>query len=192
MIAAGLSRTRLGGGFGIAAAVVWTGLYLISASTYSGYDITRNYLSDLGHPAAPGAWAFNAACILGGLLLLPFTLTLFREIPAKLGRSGSVVLFLSAIALVLVGVFPEESPNQLHFYVSLSFFLLLAVGAAVLAVPFYRSPRFGPPAGLMATLTVLAALAFLATGEQPLLEHITVYLALLMTVIITRPLLKKA
>jgi hypothetical membrane protein len=191
MTVLGFSRTRLGGGFGILAACVWTGLYLISATTYGGYDITRNYLSDLGQPAAPGAWAFNAACILAGLLFLPFALGLFREIPAKLG-SGSVVLFLSAIALVLVGVFPEESLYQLHFYATLSFFLLLAASAAILAVPLYRLPRFGPPAGLMAALTVVAALAFLGTGGVPLLEHITVCFALLFTLVISASLLKKA
>lgn len=170
--------SRSGGMLGIAAVGVWVALYLVAAVAYPGYDVTRNFLSDLGHPAAPAAWAFNGACILAGLLLIPFGLSLGQALGGRAGMAGGALLAASAVALILVGVFPEESPNNVHFIVSLSFFLLLTASAGVLVVPLLRSSQFGSPAGIMAALTFAVALLFVSTGGRQLLEHATVYVAL--------------
>ncbi len=91
---------------------------------------------------------------------------------------GAALLVFSAVALVLVGVFPEESPNNMHLIASLLFFVLLAASLAVLAVPMFRSTLFGPVAGVLAAVTSISSLTFIMTGGRPLLEHVAVYLAL--------------
>ena len=162
------------GGAGLAA---WAALYLVAALSYPGYDVTRNFLSDLGHPDAPAAWAFNAGAILGGLLFLPFALAVGSAVGGRLGILGGACLAGSAIGLAFVGVSHETSPNNLHFIVSAIFFLLQALGAAALALPMHASRLFGPMSGLLAAADLAASVVFLGTGD-PLYEHVTVFTAL--------------
>jgi len=169
---------RLGAIAGLAGIGTWTALYLTAVALYPGYSVVDNFLSDLGHPDAPGNWAFNAACILGGILFLPFGLAIGSVLGGRLGQAGGLLLALAGIALVLVGVFPEESPNNLHFLVSLSFFLLLTAAAATLALPLHNSRDFGPLVGILAGVTVAGSLAFVVSGGTKILEHVAVYAGL--------------
>ncbi len=175
---ASVLSARTGGALGAIGIATWVALYAVAVTSYAGYDITENFLSDLGHPDAPAAWAFNAGAILGGLLLLPFGFVVGRTTGGHLGLAGGVLLAAAAAFLLLVGVFPEESPYNLHFVVSAGFFLLLALAAATLAVPMHVSPAFGPVAGWLAGATVAASAALVLTGVAPLFEHITVYIGL--------------
>jgi len=163
---------------GFAGVVVWVALYAVAALAYAGYDPVRNYLSDLGHPAAAGNWAFNGGAVAAGLLFLPFAIGVGQVLRSHVGWAGSLLLFLAATSLILVGLLPEESPNNMHFLVSAAFFLLLTLGAAVLAIPLHRSKDFGAVSGLLSGATVAGGIAFLASGGQPLPEHIAVFVGL--------------
>lgn len=169
---------RTAGLLGFAAMGTWLVLYAIAAVSYPGYDMSRNYLSDLGHPSAPAAWAFNAACFLAGLLFLPFGLNVGLLLGGRLAVIGGGAFSFAAFFLALVGVYPEASPNNLHFIVSATFFILLALAAAILTVPLYRSPRFGAIPGILAALTVVNAVVLIAAGLHPLPEHTTVFTAI--------------
>lgn len=172
-----LVPAKSGGWLGVAAIAAWVVLYVTAAVPYVGYDLTTNYLSDLGHPQAPAAWAFNAGAILGGILFVPFALALGRALGGRLGTAGGFLLLIAAVFLILVGVFPESSPNNLHFIVSAGFFLTTLISALVLAIPLHVSKAFGPMSGLLSGAVIAASVVLLATFA-PLYEHITVYLAL--------------
>ncbi len=169
---------RTAGLLGFAAIATWTLLYLVAVVATPTYTITGSYLSDLGNPSAPAPWAFNAADILGGILFAPFGFVLGRTVGGRAGRAAQALLVVSAIGLILVGIFPEGSPYSLHTIVSAVFFLLVAISAALVAVPMYASTTFRRTGGYLAGATVAASITFLVTGEQ-LPEHVAVYVALL-------------
>lgn len=169
---------RTGASFGLVALAAWASLYGVAASSYAGYDPRVNFLSDLGHPLAPNAWAFNAACILAGLLYVPYSLSVGHVLGGRAGLAGSALLLAANGFLVLVGVFPEESPNNLHFIASAAFFLLLTLSAGVLALPLHASRAFGPGSGILAGAVVAGGVVLVASRVDPLWEHVAVGLGL--------------
>ncbi len=178
---------RVGAWSGVALVLVWFPLYLVAAiaavmSPY-GYSITGNALSDLGNPRAPAPWAFNAGCILAGLLTIPFGLGLGGSLGGKWGRATKVLLPLAGVALVGVGVFPEESPYNLHGTFSRVFFLLLAIAIGVLLRPFFASDTFRPVAAWIGVVAFGFALILVAADIGNLAffhlaEHLAIYAAL--------------
>lgn len=174
---------RLTAVLGFAGAGTWTVLYAVAALSYPGYDMTRHFLSDLGHPLAPGAWAFNLAAVLAGILFVPTSWALGQAAGGRAGIVGGGLGAVAAVFLVLVGIFPEESPNNMHFLVSSGFFLSQLAGAAFLMVPLHRNPMFGPVSGLLAAATIGADIVFIAartfeTFLQYATEHVSVFVAL--------------
>lgn len=111
-------------------------------------------LSDLGvHQAA---LIFNSGLIVGGILTTIFAFGLMQILRKQiLGFLGSFTLILSAISLCAIGVFPE-SAGRIHFYVSISFFALLAISLLIIGVALVResSQRY---LGLFSILTVVVA-----------------------------------
>ncbi len=185
-------EARTGALFGWAAVAVWIVLYLVAALSTPGYSITGNRLSDLGNPAAPAHWAFNAACIIAGLLLLPFAWAIGAGLSRMMQLVGDVILSMGAVFLVGVGVFPEESPYNLHLIFSALFFLAIMVAISHFAVAMGRSRVYGRVSAILSVLASGLALIFviavaieLATPLQiaggalsNVLEHLTVFAAL--------------
>jgi hypothetical membrane protein len=178
--------------FGFAAVAVWPVLYLVAATSTPGYTITGNRLSDLGNPSQPAPWAFNSACILAGVFFLPFAGGLGAGMRKWMRRVGTYLLALAAVFLILVGVFPEESPNNLHFIVSALFFILFMMAISHYAVGMWRNPRYGKISGTLSVVASGLALMFilavvievvsgvpLAGGAvSNVLEHVTVFAGL--------------
>ncbi len=183
---------RTGALFGFAGVLVWTALYLFAALSTPGYTITGNRVSDLGNPSAPAHWAFDAACILAGIFLLPAVWAIGWGMTRWMRLVGDTILSLAAVFLIGVGVFPEESLYNLHFIFSALFFLALMVAISHFAIAMYRNPRYGKVSGLLSVLASGSAL-FLAVaslvemvGGEPIaggvvtnvLEHFTVFAGL--------------
>ena len=156
-------ETRTGALFGGAAVASWVALYLVAALSTPGYTITGNRLSDLGNPSAPAAWAFNSACILAGLFFLPYAWALGAGLRVWMRRVGTYLLSLAAVFLVLLGVFHEESPNNLHFIFSALFFLLFMMAISHYAVAMWREPRYGKVSGILSVVASGFALLFVVT-----------------------------
>lgn len=185
-------ETRTGVLFGWAAVVAWFALYVMAAVSTPGYTIAGNRLSDLGNPAAGAPWAFNSACILAGLFFLPFAWTLGAGMRPWMRRVGSVMLTLAAVFLVLLGVFHEGSPYNLHFLFSALFFLLFMMAISHYAVAMWRNPRYGKVSGALSILASGLALFFIlavvvdSLSSAPMaggavsnvLEHVTVFAGL--------------
>lgn len=185
-------ETRTGVFFGWAAVASWSLLYLVAAVSTAGYSVTGNRLSDLGNPDAGAPWAFDSACILAGLFFLPFAWTLGAGLSPWVRRVGSVILTIAAIFLILLGVFHEGSPYNLHFIFSALFFIAFTVVISHYAIAMWKSSRYGPVSGILSVVASGLALVFIEISlleslvSPPiteslisnLLEHLTVFAGL--------------
>ncbi len=183
---------KLGALTGFAAVAAWTILYLVAALQTPYYSITGNALSDLGNPHAPAPWAFNAGNIVAGVLFLPFAWALRAGLTKWIGLVGSSILTLDAAFLILVGVFPEGSPYDLHFTFSALFFIGIMVVISHYAVSMWKSPTYGKLSGSLAVFASSLALLLVivevlerglrvdlgGSATMNVLEHATVYAAL--------------
>jgi hypothetical membrane protein len=177
---------------GWGAVAAWIAFYLAAALSTPSYTMTGNRLSDLGNPAAPADWAFDAACILAGLLFLPFAWALGASMSPRMRFVGRIILSAGALALIGVGVFPEESPHNLHFIMSALFFILLMVAVSHYAFAMFYNPKYGKVSGLLGVVTSALALFFVVLVAMEtardvsvaggalsnVLEHLTVFAAL--------------
>ncbi len=178
--------------FGFAAVAVWIVLYLVAALSTPGYSVTTHRLSDLGNPSQPAPWAFNAACILAGLFFLPYAWGLGVGMRKWMRRVGTYLLGLAAVFLVLLGVFHEESPYNLHYIFSAFFFVFFMMAISHYAVAMWRNPRYGKLSGVLSVIASGFALLFIvavvveAVGGAEIaggavsnaLEHLTVFAGL--------------
>ena len=178
--------------FAWAAVTAWIVLYLIAAFSTPGYSITGNRLSDLGNPVHPSAWAFDAACIVAGVLFFPFGWTIGAGMSRWMQIPGRGMMTIALVALVGVGVFPEESPYNLHFIMSAIFFVGFMMAISHFVVAMWKNPRYGHlSAGLgvlasgLALFFILAVVIESVSGEpiaggalSNVLEHATVYAGL--------------
>jgi len=109
----------------------------------SWFSWTGNALSDLGvHEES--AVLFNSGLILGGILSIIFAVGVIRFYQNKtIGRDGAFFLLLAGIFLASIGIFPETTPNNIHYIVSVAFFTafpisLLIQSAALLSTSSRR------------------------------------------------------
>jgi hypothetical membrane protein len=138
------SFDRLAGVFGIVNPLLtFTLIGLAIVQTGSWFVWTENALSDLG-VHAESAMLFNPALIIGGILTIIFAYGVIHFYQNQtIGRSGAFFLLLAGIFLTSIGVFPENSPNNIHYIVSVAFFSILALSlfiqsAALLLTPTHR------------------------------------------------------
>ena len=185
-------EARTGAVFGWTAVAAWIALYLVAVLSTPGYTITGNRLSDLGNPSQPAPWAFNSACILAGLFFAPFAWAIGPGLGRRTRTAGRTLLTLAAAFLVLLGVFHEGSPDDLHFLFSAFFFLALVLAVGLLGVGMWGHPRYGRVSGLLsgfasglAVCFMVAVVADLLLGAplaegalSNVLEHLTVFAGL--------------
>jgi hypothetical membrane protein len=113
----------------------------LAVSCFEGFDFGRNALSDLAGKDATflSTLFFNSGLIISGILTLVFSVGLKSFLPKGfVGALGHCIFVLDAVALCLVGVFPETA-GKIHFYVSVAFFTLFPIamffiGAQILYV----------------------------------------------------------
>ena len=148
-------------------------LYMIAMSLDSTYVFGKNYLSDLG--VSHGAWAFNAALILTGLLLIPFSVL---GLGPALGDTmwamiSKIMLVIAALFLVSVGVFTEDA-GDIHGVASYGFFLTMLVAFAFVAPALYRTKYLGKSGYGFTLLVLVFGLVLLPMGGDPLSETLAV------------------
>jgi hypothetical membrane protein len=111
---------------GLAAAAVGLGTVLLATLLAPWFSWTGNALSDLGHPSRSTAPLFNGGMALAGLLALAFAGRLWIDAEGWVRRGALIVLAASFVSLVGVGAYPETT--DLHFAVSVAFFVSLTYG----------------------------------------------------------------
>ena len=105
---------------------------IVSEALYSGYSISRNYISDLG--VGPSSIIFNSSVFLLGLLLIVGTYFLQRAF--KEYKVLTLLLILTAIGAMGVGVFTENF-GTIHKVVSLIAFLFGGLSAIFSVISSY-------------------------------------------------------
>jgi hypothetical membrane protein len=117
------------------------------------FSWTENALSDLGVMADPTSILFNSGLIVAGILALFFAVGLLVFFDKSfLGRLGALIFFFDSIALIAIGVFPENAA-PMHLYASVAFFALFPISMFFLATSFLLESKVAK-----GVLTLLAAM----------------------------------
>jgi hypothetical membrane protein len=140
-----------------------------------------NYLSRLGNfDHSPfGAYFYNLGCMLTGVALVPFFLGLSkwhseRRLSKILLISGQILGILSAIALIMIGIFSEDQGSS-HMMASSTFFLLNFIVLILVNVALLWHPKFLKVIAIYSLLINVLSLGFELTLGGPLVEWFTVF-----------------
>jgi hypothetical membrane protein len=143
-----------------------------------------NYLSDLGNSVfnPEGAWLYNTGCVLTGLGLFAFYAGFYSWYPrAKLRKSLIVMTqalgFVSAFALVMIGVFSEDYLAQ-HLFWSDLFFVLNLIVLVLANASLMTHRNFIRPIGYYGLAVAVINVLFVLLSNTPVLEWFTVFSAL--------------
>lgn len=158
-------------------ALLWTSAVIVDGNWILGEET----LSELGGDR-PGKVYFNTGVIVMGIMGLLFAYGLYLILKGDLiGRIGSSVLFMGAVALIGVGIFPITTGDY-HTFFSYAFFGLMLITMFILALPIWRESRLGPVGGLVTVGALAISLVFLFTSSIPLTEAVAVICLLIWTV----------
>ncbi len=149
------------------------------------YGPSTHYLSRLGNfnynPF--GAYFYNWGCILTGVALVPFFVGL-RDWYAECRFGAKYVLMIgqfvglmSAVALVMIGVY-SENLGEPHMQASTLFFELNFFTLIIISLPLLVHPRFSKPTALYGLVITILSLIFAIYIGGPLVEWFTVFSAL--------------
>jgi hypothetical membrane protein len=138
-----------------------------------------NTLSDLGADR-PGRLWFNSGVIIAGIMLTVYSFGLHHVlIKGQLSSGGCLLMFLSSLALIGIGIFPETS-GEIHLYLSWAFFSMAMIGLLVLVLPAFNSAVFGRVARAMTVITPLGSIVILVLIMSiPFAEAISVILLMI-------------
>jgi len=182
------NRKRAGAAFSIGG-TQFAVFMIVAEAVYPNYNVSENYISDLGVWSQTSAAIFNPSVVLSGLLTLGgafFVQKAFRK------RGFSAVIALSGLGALLVGFFPENTVlvngvPVVHSIAALVSFIFGPIAAIasyrVTASPFkYFSVILGA-ASLIALLFFFATFSFnfLGLGAGGM-ERMIVYPTVLWTI----------
>jgi hypothetical membrane protein len=112
---------------------------LLAIAFFPHFSWSGNALSDLGVTAGPTMVLFNSGLIVSGILALFFALGLFVIMRSNwLGGVGTITFIFDSLALIAIGVFPENV-RPMHIYASVAFFVLFPVSMFFLTASFLLS-----------------------------------------------------
>lgn len=78
---------------------------MLAEATYPGYNVSENFISDLGVGPSPAYWIFNVSVFVFGLLAV-YAAYLLDKVYNK--RLNAILLVIAGIGAMGVGVFHED------------------------------------------------------------------------------------
>ncbi len=143
-------------------------LVVVSVALYPGqYNPLHSWLSNLGNVYLnpQGAFFFNLSCIITGIILIPFFIGLYVWRDIRIWNKISLYLgqffgITSAIALVMIGFFPETDMSAHIFYASI-FFVTILVGLFFINFALFDNPKFIKAIGYYGFLVITVDIIFL-------------------------------
>lgn len=120
-----MSSLKILGIVGLLSLVVAYSSIALSISVSPWFSWVENALSDLG-ARQPSSVIFNLGLMLSAILALFFAIGLRRLHRGALGAIGVTLYALSTISLFMIGFFPETA-GMIHYHVSVTFFVLVAL-----------------------------------------------------------------
>lgn len=135
---------------GVLAAILPYAFILSSILLSPWFNIFNNALSDLGnYRNGFAAYIYNSGLVVGGSLVILFSIILIFRKRNKYFSTISLLLFLSGIFLTLIGVYAENS-GRMHGVVSGIFFALIDI--SLLVYSYLSWPVGSPRTGLIALI----------------------------------------
>lgn len=129
---------RISGVCGVITPLVAFTCILLAIHYSPEFSWTDNALSNLGIQKGLTAPLFNYGLITSGLFALAFAIGLFHSLSKKtLAKIGTFTFVLATLALIAIGIFPENI-KPLHYYASVAFFALLPLALLVLVAAFLQ------------------------------------------------------
>jgi len=164
---------RVSGVCGVLTPIVAFTCIFLSVASAPEFSWVDNALSDLGVMPGVTAAVFNYVLIVSGILGFIFATSLFRvmrffeifsadgKLPylPRRGLGGALLFSLACLALVAIGVFPENV-QYLHFFASVAFFVLLSGALLRMGFGFWQVKQ-KPLAVFTLLLGVVAAAPWL-------------------------------
>lgn len=140
----------------------------VPSGPYPTYSPVSNYISDFGNLQYTQLyWLFNSSIIVLGLLGMAGAFLIRSAFQQKTSaRLGLAFLAIASLGAVLVGIYPEPSPQlngNIHSLVSLVTFLGSAFALLLLAVGMFRDTRWEGFRGftlLMGLVTLVALVLY--------------------------------
>jgi hypothetical membrane protein len=166
-------RLRISGICGILTPVVAFIFISLAINSAPEFSWMKNALSDLGVISGATATLFNYGLIGSGILGFVFATSLFRvmrffeifsadgkpHIPIDRGLGGALIFSLACLALIAIGVFPENV-RYLHTLASIAFFVLLIGALGRFGIGFWQV-RQKPLAVFTLMLSIVAVAPWL-------------------------------
>lgn len=176
-------KVRRLGVFGILTPLVGFSVIFSAISTAPWFSWTGNALSDLGVSGLTAA-IFNYGLRATALCLGVFSAGVWELTEGKsLGRTGAGALFLAAVFLFGIGVFPETvKPN--HYVFSVAFFVALPVSMFFLSAHMIRSGMRDLGYATVAAGVVAALIWTLEWDGVAIPEAVSALMAAVMSVIL--------
>jgi hypothetical membrane protein len=153
--------------YGIAIPIIFLIFLALSLINFNGYDITNNYLSDLGN--GPSGIFFNSGVIISGFLCILFGANIY-ELVKNAGKIGGAFFLISGVFLISVGLFPSAQQN-IHLVMSATFFILSAISIIFIGYGF----RSNKTLFYISVVVGLLSIIFVIFRTIPFLEHVTVF-----------------
>jgi hypothetical membrane protein len=104
-----------------------------------GYSWSDDVISDLGSALSPAHRVMNASFVLQAALMLVGVALLLPALRGRAARLAQVFLAVSAVGVLLVGVFPEDGSRTLHDVGAIGYLAGGAIG--LLALAYAVRPR---------------------------------------------------
>jgi hypothetical protein len=138
---------------GVAAALILT-LDVIYATEFA---LVRRTISQ--HQLGPTGWVFGVAMALLAAGSVAIVVSLVRQRLSSASSAGVAALLVWSAGLLIVGVFPKHDwsvgpsmSGSIHRAAGFVAFLSLPLAALLIAVPWWRHPRWRRPARLVTAL----------------------------------------
>lgn len=179
-------EVRQGGALLALGSVQFIAAMIVAQLAYPHYSDFSNYISDLGAhtstASSPLAWLFNGSICLLGILGVVGTYLIRTAFPNRTtARVGLAFLMVAEVFAFLVGVFPEQTPHNIHTDVSSVTFVAAGLALLVLGFAMFRDTRWDGYRGytfFSGVVTFVAIVLFQANvggaGYQGFLERIIV------------------
>lgn len=145
-----------GGGNGILTPVIAFTFIALSILTYPRFSWINNALSDLGIVPGTTATLFNFGLYVSGLLILIFSIGLYKYLNKNIiGKIGAIIFAAASLALEGIGWAPENL-HPFHYYFSVAFFSLVPISLLVIA-GYFSSLRQNRLAVFTLVIAILGA-----------------------------------
>ena len=128
-------------------------------------DLGSWFRTDLGNLQILSAVVFNGGLIIGGLLLLYFTVSFFRMLNDWSTKIAMIAFMTTCIFLASVGVFSEEFPLP-HVLSALGFFLSIPIALGIAGLAWLRFRELRPFAILTLVLSAVSYLTIFQAGAS--------------------------